>query len=98
MLRFKVGELAIVAVGRGKKSLRLIGEEVRIHCVGPFRSGDTFLPSDPTKLWGQALQDGDYACTSSLGGFMAMDWQLRKIDPPAEPASLTHQVEEEIAA
>lgn len=98
-LRFKQGELAILVVARGKKSSAALGDQVLIHAVGPFRRGDTFHPYRPGSDISKAMQDVDYAVIAPTGGIMCMDWQLRKIDPPAELESITRRLEvgEEVA-
>lgn len=85
-MRFKVGEMAMVAVdlsGKGRE-----GSVVTILEVGPIyvRKKDGTV-----KKW-------DYKTTPVFEDekwCYAWDIELRKIDPPAEPASLTREEEKE---
>jgi hypothetical protein len=89
MLRFKVGELARLVVIREQRPCMHINSIVEINAIGVMDN------------------DGDRAdygciccerCVRQGKGVALMDWQLAKIDPPAEPASLTRECEEEIPA
>lgn len=83
-LRFKVGELAILAVVRNPLFVRFIGQRVTIMKIKPRTIFGTF---------------DDYQLDQMVGDFHACvaDFQLQKIDPPAEPASLVREFEWEIA-
>lgn len=87
-LRFKVGELAIIAVASPEN----VGKIVQIDAVGPFASFDS-IPWRGGRRY--ALVDCDYFIGDQ---WIAHDWQLRKLDPPAEPASLTSTEECEVVA
>lgn len=82
-MRFKVGEMAIVAVDLSGNGCE--GSVVEILEVGPFVSQYNgkvydYKTTSPHRHW-------IYAC--------CWDIELRKIDPPAEPVSLTRQEEVE---
>lgn len=94
-MRFKVGELAIIAVDAGGNGHE--GLVVEIAKVGPMRiftqRSDgvfTILTMDyQVSIEGVCPLDGDW---------FVWDWELRKIDPPAEPAELTKTEEQEMNA
>jgi hypothetical protein len=92
-LRFKVGDMALVAVAMNPKNL---GDVVQILAIGPYRIGDVVIGphGGPVLLRTSAdyFVDGRSICQT------AFDWQLRKLDPPAEPASLTRTKECEVTA
>jgi hypothetical protein len=80
-LRFKVGEIAIVAINMGDADCR-IGDEVEVLEVGP--------------IWSRGHEEWfDYVITDprpnpdESGELYALDIELRKRDTPEEPASLT---------
>lgn len=88
-MRFKVGELAILCVSR--LGLVRAGSIVEVMALSPrkgeFSSG--------------RLNDanGDYVISDGRDEyFIVVDWQLRKLDPPAEPSALTRQHDEELTA
>lgn len=86
-LRFKVGEIAILAVSsKGRE-----GEECTITAIRHAKRGSN------TDDGGKLVWDTDYWGHFSFGVFSLADWQLRKKNPPSEPASLTRQngIEEE---
>ena len=76
-LRFKVGDLARVAVITDADDADVINKFVEIVAIGEFNP-------DVGRVFDY---DADYGDSEFL--FTCMDYQLRKIDPPAEPASLT---------
>jgi hypothetical protein len=88
-LRFKVGELAIVAVDiHGGGAAGNIVEILKVGPIACWASDGIFgtfdyETSSPRKEWESAF---------------CMDIELRKIDPPAEPASLKRHEECEAAA
>lgn len=87
-LRFQQGEMAICTACHPA----LEGQQVEITAVGPFKAGDIV-----TGL--KLVKDADYLVSGRLSAAAgARDWQLRKINPPEEPASLTRTNEEEITA
>lgn len=90
-LRFKVGEMAILAVALRRHDL--LGTHVSVEKIHQRPAGSACV--DNSTL----LVACDYIVEHVDGskGSVA-DWQLRKIDPPAEPASLTRQCEEGIEA
>ncbi len=97
-LRFKVGEPAIFAVAVMPDQIAAVGKHCIVERVGPFAVGDIIHFKGSTYIFGRAC---DYICMfDAENGVIAHDWQLRKIDPPAEPASLTRSsdIEEEATA
>jgi hypothetical protein len=91
-LRFKVGELAIFVVAVYDSGVQHQGKTVEIVEVGPWSAG-TLL-----KKWVMKRKT-DYLIRTADGYHGAVvDWQLRKIDPPAEPAGLTRDTECEVEA
>ena len=91
-LRFKVGDLAWYMVARARSGFPYMGTIVQIESVGPFARG---------QLWkGSKFKwNSDYIVMThddALGE--VSDFQLRKIDPPAEPASLTRETDVEVEA
>lgn len=96
-LRFKVGELALFVFATDPSGIGSEMETVEIHAVGPFKTGDRIT------IYGRTLPirgRGDYVIryVGTTAGGLVKDYQLRKIDPPAEPASLTRTKECEVAA
>lgn len=98
-LRFQQGEIAIFAVSMTPEGAHHVGHEVEITAVGPFHQGQVIRGKTKTAATGTSC---DYLMQMSLDGTecMALDWQLRKINPPEEPVSLrrTSDIEEEITA
>lgn len=86
-LRFKVGEMAIVAVAMNPVNQ---GKVVEIIAVGPFKAGHRVVVNGVRR---RSLEDCDYFLDQSPPGGLAHDYQLRKIDPPAEPESITRREE-----
>jgi len=94
-LRFKVGDLAVVAIAEKAEN---IGRIVEIAAVGPFKTGDHVrLPCGGSCNFRPGYKDrADYVLNArwklenehGLVWLVAHDWQLRKLDPPAEPESL----------
>lgn len=83
-LRFTVDELAIFAVPSAPAGIGREGAVITIAAVGPFRCGDWIGDIDVTPR-----ASGDYIIRwpdENLSVFN--DWQLRKLDPPAEPKKL----------
>jgi hypothetical protein len=91
-LRFEVGDMAIYAIPTVAGANKWVGEVVEIVEVGPFAPNHRHAYNG--KL--ASLKRHDYLCKhyTSLGG--VWDWQLRKIDLPDEPASLTRESECEV--
>jgi hypothetical protein len=83
-LRFGVGELAIYAVPWDEECLPVAGHIFKVDEVGPLEDGDGVLV--------------DYMISNEEHEGSCYDWQLRKIDPPAEPASLTRESDVEVTA
>lgn len=97
-LRFKQGDIAVLAVARSHKSQPHVGKQGTIERVGPMKPGDKFC-------WRGRMcvvdGEGDYvwACGEDItSGVVPMDWQLRKLDPPAEPESMRHVERLEVEA
>lgn len=92
-MRFKVGELAIIAVDAGGNGHE--GQMVEIVEVGPM----WMMPNDgslkPLLMDYQVNIEGEHPLN---GKWFVWDWELRKIDPPAEPAELTRTEEQEMKA
>jgi hypothetical protein len=86
LLRFRVGEQAILAVSTSVHSLPFVEEIVDV-----VEAGGVTAVLYPDKIF-------DY--TISVPGhpfkFVVMDWQLRKIKPQAEPLSLTRVNEDQM--
>ncbi|WP_426269177.1 hypothetical protein ACN9MB_13200 [Dyella kyungheensis] len=92
-LRFREGDLARLVVARTSHSIQYLGQVMTVFAVGPFKDGHEF-PSLPGHKRGIARADGDYGLLLDRDtGFMAYDWKLAKVDPPAEPESLTRREE-----
>lgn len=92
-LRFQQGEMAIYAIAGSPSMMRIVNEEVEVAAVG-IKAGRYYFGL-------MASQDADYIVfCSGGGGLLCKDFQLRKINPPEEPASLkrTSDIEEEITA
>jgi len=60
------------------------GDIVEIVAVGSFRA--------------RCGTPSDYIVLHATGVFVIQDWRLAKIDPPAEPASLTRETDVEAEA
>jgi hypothetical protein len=84
-LRFKVGDLAVIAVVRNPTFQHLLGRQVTITGIHTRTIYDTY---EDYRL--DFFNGNHHAC--------CMDWQLRKLDPPAEPASLTRESDVEVTA
>lgn len=86
-LRFKVGELAIFAIATKANGIPYVGCNIEIMYIGPFHAGQQWngiaIPNDCDYLL--LAKDGRKGA--------AFDWQLRKLDPPAEPESITRREE-----
>jgi hypothetical protein len=89
MLRFKVGELAIFMFGISPEARPYAGTTVEIL--------EAERKERATFDFGTDIADYVVARADGSQG-MADDLQLRKIDPPAEPASLTRHAEDECTA
>lgn len=90
-LRFKVGELAIFMFARGEEGAPFQGETCQVIDVGPWKAGDEWRPG--FKCF---RKDSDYVIQMPQGAKgQCMDYQLRKLDPPAEPESITRREEVE---
>jgi hypothetical protein len=84
--RFVVGETVIFAVPFYLDDVQWNGMRVVIAGNNGYKRGDVHGR-------GRVDKDCDYLCAvfrdgKQLGQFCAQDWQLRKLNPPAEPASL----------
>jgi hypothetical protein len=91
-LRFDLGEIAILVIARGPESSAALNTQCDVCAVGPFREDQIVQLSD---RWGIVGCQCDYLINACSGIICVMDWQLRKIDPPAEPESLTMREEVE---
>lgn len=90
-LRFKQGDMAIFAVSRSSDSVRFVGQVVTVQMVGPFPNGYKIRNHR-----GKTFETNrcDYiVMPNPTQGITCDDYQLRKIDPPPEPESLTRQHE-----
>lgn len=86
-MRFKQGELVLFVIATTPAGVPFVGEVVEISKVGPC---DAYSYGDPAKR-----VRVDYTVTVPGGTLLgAMDYQLRKLDPPNEPASLTRTAPE----
>lgn len=96
-LRFKQGEIAIFAVANTSSGSAHVDSDIEVTAVGPFIKGEIIRGKTRSA---KAGANCDYLIVMSIDGeeCMALDWQLRKKNPPKEPASLTHTNEEEITA
>lgn len=89
-LRFVTGEVAIFAVPTVEHAFSNVGEQVVIMEIGPFKKGDM------CRTAGKMVEDTfDYVAEFSDGLFGVKDWQLAKLNPPAEPESITRREEVE---
>lgn len=87
-MRFQIGEMAIYAVAQQASGINLVGKECSIEQVGPFPEGHSFGDGRRT------VTPADYRVRFADGQTAApKDWQLRKINPPKEPESLTRRQE-----
>lgn len=84
-LRFKLGDLAVFAVARTVRGIPYVGLECIVILAGE-------APDDEGGLQDYWVRYEDTTEAS------VADWQLRKINPPAEPASLTRESAEELTA
>jgi hypothetical protein len=95
-LRFQQGEKAIFAVPLEHQQMPYFNHECVVDMVGPFSPGQI------VNFHGE-LRQFQHACDyiimfDDVVGAIVKDYQLRKINPPEEPASLTRTNEEEITA
>lgn len=89
-LRFKVGELARIVVAMDPTNH---GKVVEINAVGPFKAGHRLAWQGKHRM---ALVDCDYFIAGEAGEWVARDWHLQKLDPSAEPESITRREEVEV--
>lgn len=99
-MRFSLGDRAILALPADSSDLPFIGEVVEIILVGPWPAGTVIrfaAPSDGRRLRTNPIaHDADYLCAIMCSpepghrpiGYVK-DWQLRRLDEPDEPLSLT---------
>jgi hypothetical protein len=92
ILRFAVGESAVIAISASGSR----GKIVEILAVGPFKEGDVVRTPDGELR--TCTHEADYVATHvsptpERPFALVRDYKLRKIDPPAEPASLTRRSE-----
>lgn len=86
-MRFQVGEMAILAVVISPRYMPYRNQQCEVIEVGPFPIGT------PTQT-GSTTTVSDYHVQFADGmSILVRDWQLRKINPPEEPASLTRHKE-----
>lgn len=89
MSAFEVGELATFAVATTAEGLLHVGKIVEVVMIGPW-------PDFPE------TEGREYACNfpddPTDPGSLVFGWQLRKLEPPEEPASLTRIHEEPLEA
>lgn len=91
-LRFELGEIAILAVARGPESAAALNSQCAVCAIGPFFQNQIVPINDQWGIVGSAC---DYLVEACSVIICVKDWQLRKIDPPAEPESLIHREEVE---
>lgn len=82
-LRFKAGDLAVYAVPRSCAGLEYVGQVVEVVAVGPWNAGEVF-DGQPFKRASDYVVEAEDGCLGETA-----DWQLRSLDPPLEPLSLT---------
>lgn len=96
-MRFSAGEKAIYAVSTTASAMHVVGEIVEVVAVGPFSKDEIVIicgkMSRMTIACDYVLDVGE-----SYRFLLAMDWQLRKIDPPVDPIMITRNEQEEIEA
>jgi len=81
-LRFKVGELAIYAVPWSPRCNPYVGQQCEV-----IKAGHVCVIEGVFVDYDLLFSDGIKIA--------AYDWQLRKLDPPAEPESITRREEVE---
>lgn len=99
-MRFKVGELAVLAVSLHPEETDDIGKEVIVQEIGPYRTGQVIRHPICGEM-GFVVRPGDYLVTFSDEACSCVrDFQLKKMNPPEEPASLRRDetIEEEVTA
>lgn len=88
-MRFQVGEMARVVVALRPGNQGTVRE---IALVGPFKAGTIVdhpcggriqFENDTDYVFNEINEDGRWRA--------AKDWQLAKLDPPAEPVALTRR-------
>ena len=89
-LRFKVGELAIFQFSITGIDPQDMGELCEVAELGPYPIGSFTTKGPTTRVCDYLVQFADGSCR------YCTDIELRKIDPPAEPASLTRESECEV--
>lgn len=87
-MRFQIGEMAIFAVARMARSVPYVNRQCEVMERGDFPPGYEWPNGNRVMLGGNyRIRFAD----RTLG--TVMDYQLRKINPPEEPASLTRHKE-----
>lgn len=95
-MRFEVGEPAIFAVAASADQMNDVGKQGTVEMIGPFHVGQLVTFKGNLR---QVVFAGDYILMfDDVKGVIAKDWQLRKIDPPAEPESLKRTEDLEVTA
>lgn len=91
-MRFKLDELALVAVCSGRPEW--VGRQCQVLNIGPFER-DTIICVNGGRWLVQ--EDADYITeVQGVSDFVTFrDWQLRKLDPPEEPQAMTKHKKEE---
>ena len=94
-LRFKVGDLARIAVTTKPQNL---GKIVEIYAIGPWEFGDIAELPDGERIRINFRCDYFFAHSGPVGGraWIDSDWRLQKLDPPTEPVEMT-RAEERVA-
>ena len=94
-LRFKVGELARVAITTKPENL---GKIVEIYAVGPWELGDIATLPNGERYRITTHCDYFFAHRGPTGNrsWIDHDWRLQKLDPPAEPKTMTVMEEVEV--
>ncbi|URX63288.1 hypothetical protein KR767_04245 [Luteibacter anthropi] len=97
-LRFAVGDLAILAVARSLIGLRFEGRPCTVRMIGPYGAGQVLThPVHGRPCIVDA--DGDYLVVFDDGNAACpLDLQLRRIEPPAEPAAMSRSDVVEVQA
>lgn len=87
-MRFQIGEMAIFAVARTPRALPYVYSQCEVIEAGNFSPGHKW-PDGAVGMLG-----GEYRVRfADKSSATVMDWQLRKINPPEEPKTLTRQKE-----
>lgn len=95
-MRFRVGEIAIFKVARFPVAIPMVGTQVEILMVGPFKEGISYEWFNGKNITTPRIGDYVIGCPWNNNGALVMDWQLAKLNPPEEPLYLSKMKEEEV--